>query len=47
MGVAILVSMLGIVPELVCTAAAIVGVVGMIYGVAAGALVATRREPPE
>jgi hypothetical protein len=47
LGVAILVSMLGIVPELVSTAAAIVGVAGMIYGVAAGALVATRREPPE
>jgi hypothetical protein len=35
LGVAILVSILGIVPELVSTAAAIVGVAGMIYGVAA------------
>ena len=47
LGVAILVSMLDIVVrELVSTAIAIaiVGVAGMIYGVAAGALVATSRD---
>ena len=45
--VAILVSILGIVSDLVSTAAAIVGVTGMIYGVAAGALVATSRDRQE
>jgi hypothetical protein len=47
LGVAILVSMLDIVRELVSTAIAIVGVAGMIYGVAAGALVATSRDARE
>jgi hypothetical protein len=47
LGVAILVSMLDIVGELVSTAIAIVGVAGMIYGVAAGALVATSRDARE
>jgi hypothetical protein len=47
LGVAILVSMLGIVSELVSTAAAIVGVAGMIYGIAVRVLVATSREPRE
>jgi hypothetical protein len=47
LGLAILVSILGIVSDLVSTAAAIVGVTGMIYGVAAGALVATNRDRQE
>ena len=48
LGVAILVSMLDIVVrELVSTAIAIVGVAGMIYGVAAGALIATSRDARE
>jgi hypothetical protein len=47
LAVAILVSILGIVPEPVSTVAGIVGVAGVIYGVAAGVLAATSRDPRE
>jgi hypothetical protein len=46
-GVAVLASLLRIVPDLITTVAAIVGVTGMIYGVVSGMLVVLNREPDE
>jgi hypothetical protein len=44
---AVLASLTSVVPDLITTAAAIVGVAGMIYGVATGMLIVLNREPDE
>ena len=45
--VAILASLTSVLPDLITTVAAIMGVVGMIYGVATGVLIVLNREPDE
>jgi hypothetical protein len=45
--VAILASLMRVVPDLVTTMAAIVGVAGLVYGVATGVLIILNREPHE
>ena len=47
MSVAILASLTSVLPDLITTVAAIMGVVGMIYGVATGVLIVLNREPDE
>jgi hypothetical protein len=44
---AVLASLTGVAPDLITTVAAIVGVAGMIYGVATGMLIVLNREPDE
>jgi hypothetical protein len=44
-GVALLVSLTSVVPDLITTVATIVGVAGMIYAVATGTLIDLRGEP--
>jgi hypothetical protein len=46
-GGAVLASLTGVAPDLITTLAAIVGVAGMIYGVATGMLIVLNREPDE
>ena len=46
-GLSVLASLTRVVPDLITTVAAIVGVAGMIYGVATGMLVVINREPDE
>jgi hypothetical protein len=46
-GVAILASLTRVIPDPITTVAAIVGVAGMIYGVATGMLIVLNREPDE
>ena len=46
-GGAVLASLTGVVPDLITTVAAIVGVAGMIYGVATGIQIVLNREPDE
>lgn len=46
-GVAVLASLTRIVSDLITTVAAIVGVAGMIYGVATGIQIVLNREPDE
>jgi hypothetical protein len=45
--IAILGSLTRVIPDLITTVAAIVGVAGMIYGVATGILIVVNREPDE
>lgn len=45
--VALLASSTNVVPDLITTVAAIVGVAAMIYGVATGMLIVFNREPDE
>jgi hypothetical protein len=45
--VALLASMTNVVPDLITTVAAIVGVAAMVYGVATGTLIVLNREPDE
>jgi hypothetical protein len=45
--VAILASLTSVLPDLITTVAAIMGVAGMIYGVATGALIVLNHEPDE
>lgn len=47
MGIAILASLTSGLPDLITTVAAIIGVAGMIYGVAIGVLIVLNREPDE
>ena len=46
-GGAVLASLTSVVPDLITTVAAIVGVTGMIYGVVTGMLVVLNRDPDE
>jgi hydrogenase/urease accessory protein HupE len=46
-GVALLASSTNVVPDLITTVAAIVGVAAMIHGVATGTLIVFNREPDE
>jgi membrane associated rhomboid family serine protease len=46
-GIAILASLTSGLPDLITTVAAIIGVAGMIYGVAIGVLIVLNREPDE
>ena len=46
-GSAVLASLTSVVPDLITTVAAIVGVTGMIYGVVTGMLVVLNRDPDE
>ena len=46
-GGAVLASLMSLVPDLITTVAAIVGVTGMIYGVVTGMLVVLNRDPDE
>jgi uncharacterized membrane protein YdcZ (DUF606 family) len=46
-GIAIMASLTSGLPDLITTVAAIIGVAGMIYGVAIGVLIVLNREPDE
>lgn len=46
-GVAVLASLASVVPDIVTTVAAIVGVAGMIYGLATSVLIVLNREPDD
>ena len=46
-GVAVLASLMRVVPDVITTVAAILGVTGMIYGVVTGTLIVLNREPDE
>jgi uncharacterized membrane protein YdjX (TVP38/TMEM64 family) len=46
-GVVILASLTSVLPDLITTVAAIIGVAGVIYGVATGVLIVLKREPDE
>ncbi|HEX7209326.1 MAG TPA: hypothetical protein VF241_00260 [Propionibacteriaceae bacterium] len=44
---ALLGSLTSVIPDLITTVAAIIGIAGMIYGVAIGILIVVNREPDE
>ena len=46
-GVAVLASLMRIVPDVITTVAAILAVTGMIYGVVTGTFIVLKREPDE
>ena len=47
LAVALLGSLTSVIPDLITTVAAIIGIAGMIYGVATGILIVVNREPDE
>jgi uncharacterized membrane protein len=47
LAIALLGTLTRVIPDLITTAFAIVGVAGMIYGVATGILIVVNREPDE
>jgi hypothetical protein len=47
LAIALLGSLTSVIPNLITTVAAIVGIAGMIYGVATGILIVVNREPDE
>ena len=47
LAVALLGSLTSVIPDLITAVAAIIGIAGMIYGVATGILIVVNREPDE